>query len=76
MQDRRCGERACLTMRGLELLENDRASVRGEAGAAEARVDELPPPSKSAFVEWSARYDEEIFRFDACTPPSGSATLG
>ncbi len=42
MQDRRPGEWARLAMRIFEFLEDDRASVRGEAGAAEARVDELP----------------------------------
>jgi len=42
MQDRRRGEWARLAMRGLQLLEDDRASVLGEAGATEARVDKLP----------------------------------
>ncbi len=42
MQDRHSGEWALLPMRGLQLLENDRASIRKETGAAEARENELP----------------------------------
>ncbi len=41
MQDRRGAEWARLAMRSLELLEDHRESIRGEAGAANAPVHEL-----------------------------------